>query len=276
MIGRLGLVSSLVLFAVGCADDGTYEYDGDLPVWRLPDDAVEIGPDTFFVGYGWDFDGTEIEGRAFVHRFDDGHYRAKPPGTPGGGGGGSGGSTCWTPIASGAIWKPASGINEGWAADPTDGPDLGGADMAQRLSGDITKWESAASNTGVFGSGSIDTTYDANLGAVDNRNGAEWGVITDNGVIAVTYSWGVWGGNPSTRRIVEWDQIYDTDWAWDTEGDPGSMDFSNIATHEIGHAFGLSHPAGCTEETMFASAAYGETKKRDLNAGDILGISTLY
>jgi len=267
MTFRLGVIASLSFFAVGCADEGTYEYDGDAPVWRLPDSAVEIGPDVYSLGYGRDIDGTEIEGRVFVHRVDDDHFRAKP---------GGGGSTCWTPIASGAIWKDAFGINEPWLANDTLAPDLGAVDMATRLSGDIDKWEAASSAPDVFGAGTLDDTYAANLGGTDGINGAEWGVITDNGVIAVTYSWGVWGGNPSTRRIVEWDQIFDTDWAWDTEGDANSMDFSNIATHEIGHAFGLSHPAGCTEETMFASAAYGETKKRDLNAGDILGISTLY
>lgn len=51
----------------------------------------------------------------------------------------------------------------------------------------------------------------------------------------------------------------------------------NIATHELGHAMGLGHPSdACTEETMFAYANYAETKKRDLNAGDMAGIKKLY
>jgi len=55
------------------------------------------------------------------------------------------------------------------------------------------------------------------------------------------------------------------------------MDFENIATHELGHAIGLGHPSStCTEETMYAFASLGETKKRDLNAGDVQGIDGLY
>ena len=40
---------------------------------------------------------------------------------------------------------------------------------------------------------------------------------------------------------------------------------------------GLGHPSGsCIEETMYAFASNGETKKRDLNAGDVAGINGLY
>jgi predicted Zn-dependent protease len=55
------------------------------------------------------------------------------------------------------------------------------------------------------------------------------------------------------------------------------MDFLSIAAHEVGHAAGMDHPENsCTEETMYAYAAYGETKKRDLNDGDVAGIRNLY
>jgi len=39
----------------------------------------------------------------------------------------------------------------------------------------------------------------------------------------------------------------------------------------------MGHPAStCTEETMYAYASYGETKKRTLNTGDKAGIKKLY
>ena len=51
----------------------------------------------------------------------------------------------------------------------------------------------------------------------------------------------------------------------------------NIKTHEAGHAAGLGHPDNtCTEETMYAFASIGETKKRTVNSGDIAGIKDLY
>ena len=55
------------------------------------------------------------------------------------------------------------------------------------------------------------------------------------------------------------------------------MDYQNIATHEFGHALGLRHPdSTCTEETMYAFASEGETKKQTLEAGDVTGINKLY
>lgn len=77
---------------------------------------------------------------------------------------------------------------------------------------------------------------------------------------------------------MEWDQVYDdVDFDWSDNGEAGKMDFEEIATHELGHAVGLGHPEdSCTEETMYRYASLGETKKRDLNTGDIAGIATLY
>ena len=65
-----------------------------------------------------------------------------------------------------------------------------------------------------------------------------------------------------------------------TFGDAGKkdvMDEVGVATHELGHAAGLAHPPNeCTEETMYAFAELGETKKRTLEEGDIQGIVELY
>ena len=66
-------------------------------------------------------------------------------------------------------------------------------------------------------------------------------------------------------------------WNWVTGSSADAFDFANVATHEIGHAVGLDHPGNsCTEETMYAYVDFGETKKRTLNAGDILGAQALY
>jgi matrixin len=225
----------------------------------VPPGAVEIAPDVYSLGKR-KVNGVEVEGIAVVHRAKPGNDRK-----PGGGGG-----TCFTYLASGAKWLSA----EPWSVDTTGAPVSG---MASLMATDVVTWETAA-GVDIFGNGSTDTSYDANTSTVDNRNGAEFAPIADAGVIAVTYTWGRFSGPPASRQLVEWDMIFDSDsFTWSTSGAANAMDFRNIDTHELGHAMGLGHPSGsCTEETMYAFASNGETKKRDLNAGDIAGINGLY
>jgi len=116
-------------------------------------------------------------------------------------------------------------------------------------------------------------------GELDQVNTAQFGSYPDPNVIAITVVWGVFAGPVAQRELVEWDLLMN-DAAFDF-GDadlhPDVMDIENIATHELGHAAGLGHPAmSCTEETMYAYADYGETKKRTLEDGDRAGILELY
>ena len=225
----------------------------------VPPGAVKIADDVYHLGKR-NVDGVVIEGIAYVHRARSDRADRRP----------GGGGTCFSYLASGARWLSA----EPWSVDDSDAP-IGGMDGL--MSTDVATWEGAA-GADIFGGGSRDTSYDAVTSNVDGRNGAEFGPIADQGVIAVTYTWGIFGGSPKNRQLVEWDMIFDSDsFSWSTTGAPGTMDFRNIDTHELGHAMGLGHPSGsCTEETMYAFASLGETKKRDLNAGDVAGINGLY
>lgn len=106
-----------------------------------------------------------------------------------------------------------------------------------------------------------------------------FGNIDSSGAIAVTIVWGYFSGPPRFRELIEWDVVFDNvDYTFgDATLDSSVMDFLNIATHEFGHAAGMGHPEStCTEETMYAYSDFGETKKRDLNAGDIAGVVALY
>lgn len=99
-------------------------------------------------------------------------------------------------------------------------------------------------------------------------------------IAPASITWAMVDGWGSRRTpILEFDQIYGNHWDW-TAGSGSSadaFDFANVATHGIGNAVGLDHPGNsCTEETMYAYVDFGETKKRDLNAGDILGVQALY
>jgi len=129
---------------------------------------------------------------------------------------------------------------------------------------------------------SLDSSLTVNVAYIGNsmngQNEVAFGDIEDMGVIAATWVWRTTSGPPSERYIAEWDQVYDViSFSWSNNGDPNSMDFENITTHEIGHAVGMGHPdSTCTLETMYAYASNGEIIKRDLHTGDVAGVNGLY
>ena len=112
-------------------------------------------------------------------------------------------------------------------------------------------------------------------GVQDYTNAVTFGNYQTTGVIAVTTIW----YNPVTKRIVEFDVMFDTDWIWgDATNDLTKMDLQNIATHELGHGVGLAdvYDTACSAVTMYGYSNYGETQKRTLEQPDIKGLLTLY
>ncbi|MGQ9782135.1 MAG: matrixin family metalloprotease [Nitrososphaeria archaeon] len=129
-------------------------------------------------------------------------------------------------------------------------------------------WDAATS----FELYSPPTTTSEPVVSGDGKNTVGWGLL-DPGIIAVTTIW----YNPATKQIVEFDTIFNTYYPWSTSGEAGKMDLQNIATHELGHN-GLAdlRPPRDAELTMYYASTFGETKKRSLGVGDILGIQELY
>ena len=80
----------------------------------------------------------------------------------------------------------------------------------------------------------------------------------------------------SDGAILDSDIEFNADrFSWSHEGASGKMDIQNIATHEIGHFFGLGHTSE-QSATMAATASYGETSKRELHSDDEAAVSYLY
>ena len=139
--------------------------------------------------------------------------------------------------------------------------------------GDVSNWGGVTRNLFNY-AGSSNKDY-ADFSARDGENTIAWGNYPQSGVIAVTFIW-----YTRTRQILEFDMLFDTDWTWgnvETSGN-GVMDLQNIATHELGHAVGLSdlYKPTATLETMYGYSDYGDTIKRSLYFGDIAGIKSLY
>ncbi len=200
------------------------------------------------------------------------HYRkgyAKPPqpGKPKP-------ATCYGFLANGAKWK----TNEDYLVNPNNSDELRDNFVMSAIEAGVTKWEKYGGN--IFGTGTKDlsVSYDKNL---DYKNTASFGTYSDPNVIAITSVWGYFGGPPQTRQLVEWDILFNTgsDWTWgDALENPSLMDLQNIATHELGHSAGMDdlYTTACNLETMYGYSTEGETIKRDLNPGDIAGITILY
>lgn len=132
-------------------------------------------------------------------------------------------------------------------------------------------WD-AATSASIFGG--ITSGSAGPAGTLDGNNQIDMQNLGATTTIAVTTTWYYRGSG----EAVESDGQYNTFYTWSTSGAAGSMDVQNIGTHEIGHTFGLNHPkgpgVGCL--TMYAYANTGETAKRTLGDGDILGIRALY
>ncbi len=206
----------------------------------------------------------------FAHR--SGHDKGGGPPDKGGKGGGD---KCFSVLAKGAKWK----VVENYIVDPTNAQNIPDSLITQATTAGINEWNVNSPET-IFGNEVTGTVQASTIGvSMNDQNEMIFADIDRPGVIAVTFTWGIYGGPPQARELVEWDAVYDDqDFDWgDATSNPALMDLQNIITHELGHSGGLGHPEStCVDETMYAFASAGETKKRDLNAGDKAGINNLY
>ncbi len=148
------------------------------------------------------------------------------------------------------------------------------SDVLAQTANSAMEWDN---HTSALLWGSVGLDYTANFdSAADGLNEVSFGPYSDSRVIAVTRVWGIFSGR--TKYIDQFDVLFNTSFVWgDATLNAGLMDYANIATHELGHGVGMGDLYNtCTDETMYGYSNYGETKKRDLNSGDILGLTKLY
>ena len=261
----------------------------------IPSDAAEVSPGVFYLGKAFD-KGRVVEGYAII-KYKENHGK---PGTVCGNGicepgenankcpaDCNGGepeepdtSSCYGFLSKGAKWKTV----EPYIVDPENTRGLEGIFVGDNIEFDIKKWETTAGHD-ILGNEISGTVDGADTVSPDDRNEVYFADVDYENAIAITIVWGIFGGPPPFRGLVEWDMVFDEidfDWSMDCEYDinncTGKMDFENIATHELGHSVGLNdlYTSGCSEQTMYGYATEGEIKKRTLEDGDIAGVRNLY
>lgn len=259
-------------------------------VVRIPARAVEVTPGVFSLGTAV-HNGKVVEGYAFYKYKKD---NAKPDTSCGNGvcepgeninkcpqdcGGGEDPDpdtgSCYEFLAKGAKWKTV----EPYMVDPTNTEGLDEAFVRDNLALDIDKWEIAAQGTDILGDEIVGIVDGVDMIQPDDKNEVYFGDIAEPNVIGVTVVWGIFGGPPKWRELIEWDMIFDqADFDWSATGEADKMDFENIATHELGHSVGMGdiYTNECSEMTMYGYASNGDTNKRTLEDGDINGVKALY
>jgi hypothetical protein len=229
----------------------------------LPPQAVEVSPGLYKLGQAYDAKSDSfVEGYAFVHKKNEAKSNAaRPAKSP----------LCYAVLASGAKWKNV----EPW--EVYSGAGLDGTFLLNKVAQSIGTWETAAQNSNILGSGTLGLGPITDPYTIDNVNQISFSDLDAN-TIAVTITWGTWSGPAANRKIVAWDQIYNTDYAWSPSGEANKMDFWNITTHELGHAMGLAdiYDSGCASVTMYGYGSDGETSKQTLESADVTGINLLY
>ncbi len=208
-----------------------------------------------------------LEKIVFVHHKKD---FAKPP-WAGGGKEGKKEPACYGFLGRGVSWKDLS-IN--YVVHPDLEATVPGAVFAG-----AEAWDAATSKELFSNDYVVDETATWDSDAPDGRNEFVFGNYPQEGVIGVAVVWGYFSGPPSSRKIIEFDVLFDTDFTWgDAVIDPAVMDLQNIATHEIGHGIGLGdiYETACSEVTMYGYSDFGEIKKRTLEQPDITGTQKLY
>ena len=273
------MAASLSMVPAFSVPDQANPKAAEMTTVSIPQNAKKIGPGVYDLGVQI-HNGKLVQGTLFV--FSDEQF-AKPDGNPGkgnkGGGGGEETSTCFSYITKGAKWR----TEEPWNVSTTNAPASIINNVIPILEGAVNEWEDPEQDGEDLHS--IIAPRDSNIvvdatsfGTMNEQNEVAFGDIENTGVIAATWVWRTISGPPQARYIAEWDQLYDVvSFAWSLNGASGTMDFDNIATHELGHSVGMGHPdSTCTLETMYAYADYTEIIKRDLYTGDIAGVNGLY
>ncbi len=182
------------------------------------------------------------------------------------------GASCSNHIAEGAIWKGAHEV----IIDPTNDDGIPRQLIVDMISASVHEWESRLTTIVVTGQDTNGCVDGFDGDSPDGKNEVMFGFIEEQGVLAMTVIWGIFGGPVQDREILETDIIFNLHFPWGNASlNPNVFDIFNIGTHEHGHAMGEGHN-NVAGATMFPTASTGETQKRNLLVCEANGLCDAY
>lgn len=210
----------------------------------------------------------------FIH-YKKGAHPAKPDGVgkpkPG-----DTTTSCYGFLAKGVYWK--SNLPRTLHVNTASFSGLDQNFVLSAVNNSANAWDSVTA-TDLFANSVVDNNANWDNVTPDYNSELVKAAYPDSGVIAVTNVWGYFGGPPQTREIVDFDILFNSSFDWgDGLANPTKMDLQNIATHELGHGWGLDdiYSTSCSAVTMYGYSSNGDTEKRTLEPADVTGIQSLY
>ncbi len=182
------------------------------------------------------------------------------------------GASCASHIAEGAIWRAPHEV----IIDPTNDDGIPRQLFVDMISAAVHEWESRLHFTVVSGQDTEGCVDGFDGDSPDGKNEIMFGFVQEQGVLAMTVIWGIFGGPVQDREILETDIIFNLHFPWGNASvNPNVFDIFNIGSHEHGHAMGEGH-TNQNGATMAPTASAGETEKRDLLPCEANGFCEAY
>lgn len=189
---------------------------------------------------------------------------------------GGGSLSCYNFLGKGVYWK--NNLPRTLFVNTASFDNLEGNFVLSAIENSAETWDGAVT-TDLFSTTVASSSANWDDTAPDGNSEIVRAAYSNSDVIAVANVWGYFGGPINTREIVDFDILFNSSFNWgDATLDSTKMDLQNIATHELGHGWGLGdiYQNTCSSVTMYGYSTEGETSKRTLEQSDITGIKKLY